>query len=329
MRLSLLLTARCNAGCAHCSTNCGPYRTESLDTGTLFAVMDQAKRLAGRRRPEFYLSGGEPFLDFPRLLAVIRHGARLRGVVTCVTNGYWATSDDKARAMLAAVRAAGLQRLAVSRSRFHEAFVSRRRVERVLGAARAVRLPCTVKYVRGRSDADAPAEVARWARAAGADNVQEIRLLPHLREGARLPESEYPRRRGLPRGACPARLFSVREDGRAFTCCTPGGFNDLLALGNVRETPLAELRDRFHLGGTQQILRRHGPIHFARAVRGRGLGDRLRGAYAGVCDLCTHIASDPQMAAVAADVSGAFEIRQVTDLLGSRAAGVPHRPKGL
>jgi pyruvate-formate lyase-activating enzyme len=317
VELSLLITSRCNASCAHCSTNCGPYRTESLPHSAIFKVMDQAAELSGSEPPEFYLSGGEPFLDFEGLLEIVAYGKRLGGIVTCVTNGYWATSEEKAHSMLSAVQRAGLAELAVSSSRFHEKFVSRRRVGRVLGAARALGLRCTLKHVHSRSDRRSRRTVSSWAKTAGAAEVQEISLLPHLRTGEKLPEGEFPRRKGLPGGVCPARLLSVNEDGKAYTCCTPGGFTDLLALGSVHETRLEDLRDRFYLGGTQQILRRHGPRYFARDIEARGLGGRLRKAYGGICDLCTHIASDPVLAVAAADASKAFEVRQVENLLGS------------
>jgi organic radical activating enzyme len=325
VELSLLLTARCNATCAHCSTSCGPYRTESLSRETLFDVMDQAARLSNKEPPQFYLSGGEPFLDFALLLDVIAHGSRLGGTVTCVTNGYWATSDAKAREIVASVKRAGLAELAVSSSRFHEQFVHRRRVGRVLAAARALYLPCTVKHVHSRSDRAARRRVSAWAKANGATRVQEIALLPQLRTGGHLPEREYSRRKGLPRGVCPARLISVAENGRTYTCCTPGGFVEMLELGSVNSNSLQQLRERFYLGGMQQLLRSHGPSHFARAIRERGLGERLRPAYGGVCDLCTHIAGDPQLAAIARETARAFEAKQMEEILGPLVTSGPPR----
>lgn len=317
MELTLLLTARCNASCRHCSTDCGPHRTEGLSRETIFRLMDQAAALSEGEPPSFYLTGGEVFLDFPLLLDVIRHGKGHGAVVTCVTNGYWAASAEKARTVLTAVKAAGLSELAVSSSRFHEEFVSRRRVERVLAAAREVGLRCSVKNVHSRSDRAARGEVSAWARAAGAAGVQEIPLQPHLRAGQRLPRTEYESLRGLPEGVCPARLMSVAEDGRTYMCCEPGSFTPLLALGSAHEMPLKDLRDRFYLGGTQRLLRQHGPIHFARAAQARGLEASLRPSYAGICDLCTHIATDPALAAVATDVSNEFEFRQLEQVLGS------------
>ncbi len=315
MNLSLLITARCNASCAHCSTSCGPHRTESLAREEIFGLMDQAAALSDDQPPEFYLSGGEPFLDFALLLEIVSYGRRLGAPVTCVTNGYWATSEQKAHEILTAVCAAGLTELAISRSRFHEAFVSRTRLERVLAASRAIGLPCTVKRIRLRSERESRNAATRWAKAAGAARTQEFALMPHLRTGVRVADDEYIRRKGLPRGRCPSPLLTIKEDGGAYTCCTPGGFNQFLALGSARTMKLGELRDRFYLGGAQQILRKRGPIHFARAIQAEGLGDRLRPSYAGVCDLCTHMTSDPALAAAATRAANAFETRQLESIL--------------
>ncbi len=323
MKLGLILTTRCNASCSHCSTSCGPRRTESLPRAKIFSLMEEAAALAAGQPLEFPLSGGEPFLDFELLLAIAAYGRQLGASVTCVTNGYWASSAVQARQRLSAVKEAGLAALAVSTGRFHQQFVKLERVERVLGAARDVGLRCTLKYVRTGSDPQDEAAVAAWARAAGADEVQDFSVLPYLSAGARLPEAEYLRSPGLPEGRCPVPIITVREDGEAFTCCSPGALTDLLALGNTQQRSLAQIHDRYYLGGTQQLLREHGPVHFARAAQAQGQGHRLREGYASICDLCAHIASDPALAQVAAEVSQDFEQRQMEALLATLTVSQP------
>jgi hypothetical protein len=114
---------------------------------------------------------------------------------------------------------------------------------------------------------------------------------------------------------CPAAVMTLREDGAAYTCCAPGGFNDFLRLGSV-DDGVAALQERFLMQGRQQLLRRHGPVHFARAAIARGLGARLRTDYADVCDLCCHIGRDPELAALAAAVASEYEVAQLRALFG-------------
>ena len=316
MKLAILMTARCNAACSHCSTSCGPRRDEHLSRDELFALMDQSMALSPDQADhEFMLSGGEPFLDYDLLLALVAHGKNRGASVTCVTNGYWASSHERALELLAPLQAAGLTALAVSSSRFHQPYIKPRRVERVLAAARELGLHCTLKYVRVRSDEASEAEVRQWALQAGAAVVQDFPLLPHLRDGKSLPEEEYLREPGLPQGRCPAPVLTVGETGVAYACSSPGARVGLLKLGDIRRQPLDQIQNRFYLGGAQQLLRQHGPAYFARAIEARGEDGRLRRAYCGECDLCTHIATEPVLSAIAAEMVEVFEAAQAQALL--------------
>lgn len=318
MKMALMYTARCNASCAHCSTSCGPQRTESLSRDKIFSLMDEAAALSPDEPLKFGITGGEPFLDFELLREIVAHGKSLGAEMGCVTNAYWATSDEKARSLLSILQDAGLLVLSVSSSRFHEDFVNARRVERALGAARDLGLQCELKVVRVRSDVEDEEHIRSWARSAGADRVDIYSVLPHLRSGEALSESEYTRSPGLPTGACPGTLTTVGWDGEAYMCAMPGAFTRYFSLGNVHQVGLGKTRERLYLGGKQQILREHGPIHFAREIQARGLGQRLRDAYTSVCELCTHIASDPDLARVAEEASEALEVRQLHRIFDPR-----------
>ena len=321
MNIVIVLTSRCNAACTHCSSSCGPEESQALSLGEIRRLMDDAVALAAGEPVLFALTGGEPFLDLPHLLQVLEHARALGAEATCVTNAYWATSAERAREVLARVQQAGLNVLAISTSVFHERFVRRERVERALGAARDLGLDCTVKYIRPRSDPRSPSEVDDWARRAGATGVQDIGLLPYLRSGAALPASEFVSRPGVPEGRCPGAAFTVREDGVALGCCTPGAETDFFALGSLRKDSLASLTSRFEHSGKYRILREHGPAWLARRAMERGLGDRLRPSYSSVCDLCAHIGSDPLLAAEANAAGEELEIRHMETLLSSLAVG--------
>lgn len=315
MKMALMFSARCNASCGHCSTSCGPHRTESLSRSKIFSLMGEAAALSQGEPLKIGLTGGEPFLDFALLRDIVAHGKRLGAEMGCVTNAYWATSDEKARSLLSQLQDAGLLVLSVSSSRFHEEFVDARRVERALGAARDIGLQCELKGIRAHSDVDDEARIRAWAKSAGADRVEVFPVLPHLRSGEVLEDSEYTRSPGLPAGPCPGTLTTVGWDGEAYMCATPGAFTRYFSLGNVGQVDLARTQERLYLGGKQQILREHGPIHFAREIQARGLGQHLRDSYTSVCELCTHIAADPVMAQVADEAADALEVHQLQRIL--------------
>jgi hypothetical protein len=314
----LMVTARCNAACEHCSTSCGPYRTEQLPRETMLALIRDAASLAGTERLEISITGGEPFLDFALLREIVAYGTARGAHMSCVSNAYWATSTEKATSLLSQMQAAGLRLIAFSTSPFHQRFVPAQRVQRALGAAQALGLARVLKYVKTRSDPQDDAAIVAWGTSAGAQDV--------LRQGAELPQSEYARTPGLPRGRCPGAVLNISEEGTAYTCCTPGAITKFLALGTV-SSGFASLHDAFYLGGKQQILRRYGPSYFARRIAAEGLGGRLRKSYTSVCELCTHIASDPEMSAVAERAADRFEQRQLQAFLRGPEENEPSKKR--
>lgn len=274
--------------------------------------MDEAADISQGEELDFCISGGEPFLDFDLLLDIVGHGSSLGGVVTCQTNGYWASNDEQARSRLLALKNAGLDVLGVSVSQFHDVYVRRSRVQRALTIARELGLATVIKCAT-TGDGDTKA-LRNWTRACGADRVEEFPLHPYLRNGVRLPQRNYQTMSGLPQGRCPAALLTIRENGRAYTCCMPGAFNEFLTLGSADEEPLADLHDRFVTHGRQQLLRQFGPTHFANAAISQGHGGLLRAAYADVCDMCSHITTVPEIAAIADEMAVAWEIDQLQEV---------------
>lgn len=312
MQLGLIITARCNAACTHCSTSCGPQRIEALTRAQITELMDEAARL--NKDPELYfcISGGEPFLDFDLLLQIVAHGASLGAVVSCQSNGYWAANDLQAHDRLSRLKAAGLDVLGLSISRFHDDFVRRSRVHRALTFARDLGLTTVLKCAVDQDGKSSGLEA--WARSSGADEIEIFPIHPYLRKGAEPIHAGVPATKGVPEGPCPAALMTVREDGRAYTCCMPGAFNEFLMLGQVRQESLEDLYGRFQLQGRQQVLRRFGPNYFARAAMEQGYGKRLRDSYVDVCDLCSHIGGDSTLAAIASESAIQFERDQLSDV---------------
>src|SRR5258708_11409695 len=108
MRLGFIRAARCNAACTHCSQSLGPTRTEELSQDHIFRLMNEAAAIEDQEPLGFDITGGEPFLNFEMLVAVIAHGAALGAqAISCVTNAFWARTDEIASAKLARLKKAG------------------------------------------------------------------------------------------------------------------------------------------------------------------------------------------------------------------------------
>ncbi len=298
MEIALVLSARCNATCAHCTTSCGPSRTEALTEGRITQLMDEAAEIhAGPL--SFHLTGGEPFLNFDLLMSVTRHGRDLGGRVSCVTNAYWARSKESAHARLSSLAENGLTALSVSVRRFHQQYVPLVRVRYALEAAKELDISTELKGAILNSDLQAGGTRDQWRALLDADSINVFPILPYLRDGAELPESEYYREDGLPRGACPSDVVCIEADGAAVSCCGMGGSREFLTLGHVHRDSLQVIHERFQGNSRQRLLRERGPIVFATAALQAGVGHLLRESYAGPCDLCAHIGSEPKLREVA------------------------------
>jgi MoaA/NifB/PqqE/SkfB family radical SAM enzyme len=307
MRLGIVLTAHCNATCAHCSKSYGPHRTEHLGKLEIFRLMDQAVEIDDGLPLAFDLTGGEPFIDFELLLEIVSHGSRLGAQISCVTNAFWARNDDVTRSKLTGLRDSGLTLLSVSVSRFHQRYVSVDRVRRALAVASELGIDTELKGAVTRTDLKPGGLRDTWKNALSADWVSIFPILPHLRDSESLPEEEFYREPGLPQQRCPGDMVCVDFDGLARSCCTLGYGDPFLVVGNVHSMPLQKIHEKFSHAGKQRILRESGPIEFARGVVAAGLAHRLRASYAGPCDLCLHIQSDPQLRYVAEAMASAAD----------------------
>ena len=307
MRLGIVLTARCNAACTHCSKSYGPLRTESLGVNEVLRIMDEAAEVADSEPLAFDLTGGEPFLDFDLLVDVVSHGSRLGAEVTCVTNAFWARSDEIARLKISRLKECGLTWLCVSVSRFHQEFVDLRRVRRALDAAMAFGIQTELKGAISRRDLEPEGVLSKWKGVLKATRISVFPVLPYIREGELLPEHEYYRELGLPYQRCPGDMVCVAFDGMARSCCTVGHEDAFLVIGNTRRESVREIHSTLMRAAKQRILRERGPVEFARAAIKLGLGNKLRREYAGPCDLCLHIQSDPQLRQVAEEMAVAMD----------------------
>jgi Radical SAM superfamily len=299
MEIAIVMSAKCNAACAHCTTSCGPTRTETLSESQICQLMDDAARIGKCESLSFHITGGEPFLNFNLLLAVTRHGAGLGARLSCVTNAYWARTRELAGERLGRLAEVGLTALSVSVSRFHQQYVPLDRVKNALEAAKQLEIRTELKGAILESDLAAGATRDQWRAQLHADHINIFPILPFLREGVELPDSEYYREPGLPHGRCPGEIVCIEADGTAVSCCGPGSSRQFLTLGNVHRDSLDVINGRFEGNARQRLLRERGPIAFAEAAIEAEMGHLLRESYAGPCDLCTHIGTDPQLRAIA------------------------------
>jgi pyruvate-formate lyase-activating enzyme len=126
-RVNFRFTHHCNIACRHCYNGSGPHlKAQRIPLEPMLTIIAQMPDVGIGR---LNLTGGEPFLYPDHLIAVIAagRGAGLRGI-SILTNGFWATTDSKAKQVLERLSAAGFMQgsddfLKVSSGTYHQEFI--------------------------------------------------------------------------------------------------------------------------------------------------------------------------------------------------------------
>lgn len=123
---SIILTFKCNAMCAECCFECGPKNPFSLSKENIVNIID---RVVETNSVKFLVwTGGEAFLNYDLLLFSMKY-ARTKGIYSrVVSNGFWATTKEKAKQKLIPLVEAGLAELNISTGDNHQEYISFDRV---------------------------------------------------------------------------------------------------------------------------------------------------------------------------------------------------------
>ncbi|MCX6027078.1 MAG: hypothetical protein NTY23_12625 [Chloroflexi bacterium] len=155
--LHFLLTYKCLSDCDHCFVYSGPHAEGTFTLAQVRQALDQAQRLGTIAR--VFFEGGAPFVYYALLLEAVRE-ARARGFeVGIVSNAYFATAAEDARAALAPLLAAGLSDITLSEDELHFGDVRETPARHALAAAAALglaadTLPTAMPCVRMAPRAD-------------------------------------------------------------------------------------------------------------------------------------------------------------------------------
>jgi hypothetical protein len=256
-QLHLLLTYQCPFECEHCFVWGSPFQTGTMTIAQIRELFRQAEQV--ERVGYVSIEGGEPFLYYATALEALREAKDRGWLVELLTNAYWATSPEDAPLYLQPFADLGLNKLVVSDDAYH-----------------------------GSEDGDSPPKVAMEVARGFGIGTSAISILPALQSVGAAPERPG---EAITGGA-------VRFRGRAahdlveglpqrpwqeFTSCPHENLADPvrmhfdalghahicqgLLMGNVWQTPLAEMLDSYD-GARHPIcgpLLRGGPAELARA----------------------------------------------------------------
>lgn len=174
----LITNYHCTSRCRHCLYACGPDRPhEFIGEETTRANLATIRGLGCR---SIHIGGGEPFLDVTGLRRVLELAREAQVRVEYVeTNSSWYRDQESARAILSALKAAGLSSLLISISPFHNEFVPFHKVKGVSAACLRVgisALPWVKAFYREIDcfDDQTPHRLSEYEEKFGADYLSRI-----------------------------------------------------------------------------------------------------------------------------------------------------------
>ena len=330
--ITVLLTYRCPAACAHCVFECDNTRTATVDGEVARRLIEAASRQSPP--PALSFSGGEPFLQRAMLSELMAFG-KARGMESeVVTSCAWIRDRARARKVLADLARRGLSTFCASYDRFHAAFIPAARVRAGVLAALEVGLRVVLNtIVAGGGGEDAAGELSRRLDLSRevVDRCFVNRLATVPAGRARTEVRDYRYREAPPAGGCAfsTQVVTLSPYGLLYPCCgsvvgeapeAAGLFvHDEIAGKSVDE--IAGLLETLRRDLFFRLLESVGPWGLLRELRRRNPRLPLRGRYTGPCDACLELTRHPAVAAAMQELLTEYEAR----LNGAVEPG-PHYP---
>jgi hypothetical protein len=135
----LITNYNCTSKCRHCLYKCSPARSKDyIDEETTRKNLRMVKKLGCNA---LHIGGGEPFLQFEKLLGVIKVFREENMQIDYIeTNSSWYRDEQQACKMLEQIKSEGVNTLLVSISPFHNEYIPFEKVKGVINACHRVNI---------------------------------------------------------------------------------------------------------------------------------------------------------------------------------------------
>lgn len=310
----LLITYRCQISCPHCIVEAGPHRREDIALDEAFDWLGQIAAYRNGHFEAVSLTGGEPLYDLEAFKSISRF-ARGRGLyVSAVTNAFWASTREKAVAMLKELD--GLQALSISTDVHHQRHIPITWVENAVWAAEQFGMPYDVAIcTESADDPDYLSMVARLATVANPLALMPVITFPVGRAATCIDASRYKRTKDPVKSACLMASSPVFfPDGKVVACIGPLislASPHPLYLGSLRERALRDILEDAEGNPILHAIRIWGPRHLVSLVQKAGLGAQLPESYIenSICHACYCLMSNPRLVEFLTELAHDWEFR--------------------
>ncbi len=298
--VGLLVTFHCQATCAHCILRAGPDRHEEV---SLEDAYNWIRQIADYRDHYVYvlsLTGGEPFYNLKLLREVMEFATECKLYISVITNGFWATSREKAKQILKSLPEICF--ISISTDLYHQVYIPFEYVKNAIWATQECGIPHYISIItdnkKSREYQQLNAEILKIAKP---ENILTGITFPVGRASDIKSQLKYSLTHIPPKEVCAAASSPcIFPDGRVFGCIGP--LIDLrdkqpLFLGNVRESSIEDVFNRAETNAVLHALRLWGPKKLITMLREAGLGRNLPKEYisGSVCNACYDLIANDEV----------------------------------
>ena len=246
------------------------------------------------------LTGGEPFYDLPKLKKISNYAHSIGFIVTVVTNGYWATTKEKALEILEDLPA--IQMISLSTDVYHQKAIPVENIKNGIWAANKTGRLHNVAVCTDNQENLQFKQIMKELETF--DDKKNVRVAITFPVGRAQKYENHLTHKTIEEpsiGACnSANSPVVFPNGKVIACIGPVfdiTKKNPLYLGNLREESLEKILDRAELNPLLHIVRVWGPQKLVTLLREHGYGDLLPKEYLEdcICDCCYKLLSDERL----------------------------------
>ncbi len=266
-----------------CCFESTPKSTETLDRDRILSYIAESKDIEEIKTISF--TGGEPFLTFEDLTMLVTAAKKAKKKVTTITNGYWATTYQKAYDKLAVLKKAGLDHLSLSHDSYHREYVQTIYVKNILNAAVNLELHTTLAMVVVK-DEKIGEIIDDLGNGLYSPQISVVPCLPAGGACKTFKDEQFDRSlaiRGL-RCIYDGNII-VSYDGYIYPCCSQMVLDTGLTMGDYSKLTLHESLNKIKNNALLYLLRNEpldGFVNYAKKEIGIEVPDKVVNA----CELC-------------------------------------------
>ena len=311
------LSRRCNIRCPHCIVMASPRHHHKISMKNLYHIIDEVS--AGKEYSHLInFTGGEPFLALDRLKKTLSYAHRAGVRIALVTNGFWAESLKKARAVLNELKNVYL--INISWDYYHQRFIP---LKYVINAANA----CLEKGVKvairgihfGFTKKDAEKARLYYRKIIGPlDKRIRIVSIPFILGGHaeqiidRLPVRLVTKVPNSRRCEKILRTIFISSYGEVYPCCCNlfcVKKTKNVILGNINETPLDNIIEKAKKGFLPNFILKYGIAELIKLISSIKGKDFTKKYYTDIqkddqCQVCSRILDDDSIISLFGKMAG-------------------------